>query len=91
MWFRCTLYVQEITPPLINITVYTVFIVDEIYVDWGSTACGSDPTQSPCITRINVLQVLTTGREQRSPPPTGPDVPAPLFFAIRGAPLPVKK
>ena len=85
VYWRCVLYVATGTPPL-ETTLWTVFINDEIYVDWGLTVCGSDPSNSPCITKINVLQVLVPlRREPWSPAPSGPNVPAPLFFSTRAS------
>ena len=85
VYYRCVLYVATGTPPL-ETTLWTVFINDEIYVDWDVTVCGSDSANSPCITKINVLQVLVPlRREPWSPAPSGPNVPAPLFFSTRAS------
>ena len=85
VYWRCVLYVAAGTPPL-ETTLWTVFIMDEIYVDWGVNNCGTDSANSPCITKINVLQVLVPLRRERwSPSPSGPNVPAPLFFSTRAS------
>lgn len=85
VYFRCVLYVSSGTPPL-EVTLWTVFINDEIYVDWGIGACGSNPANSPCITKINVLQVLVPLRKEIwAPAPSGSNVPAPLFFSTRAS------